>query len=151
RSDDIYALAASFFHVLFDREPFRHGGDLDKQRGLNWDGITRSDVERLADFFDRAAHPDPQQRFPCVADAIACLEQRTLAVTVEQDVDHAPPGVPTASPQASLQTLELREERVDWLQYLLQSYPGSRWGNKETRGLDSQFAHSTYVETPLEA
>jgi len=45
---------------------------------------------------------------------------------------------------------ELREERVDWLRSLLQSYPGSRWGNRETRGLDTDFAARTYVETKLE-
>ena len=33
---------------------------------------------------------------------------------------------------------------------LLQSYPGSRWGNCETRGLDTDFAIGTYVETKLE-
>ena len=33
---------------------------------------------------------------------------------------------------------------------LLQSYPGSRWGNRETRGLDTDFAVDTYVETKLE-
>ena len=43
-----------------------------------------------------------------------------------------------------------RENEVDWLQWLLQSYPGSRWGNSETRGLDTVFAEKTYVETPLE-
>ena len=40
---------------------------------------------------------------------------------------------------------------MEWLRGLLQSYPGSRWGNRETRGLDSDFAEQTYVETPLEA
>ena len=40
---------------------------------------------------------------------------------------------------------------MEWLRGLLQSYPGSRWGNQETRGLDSAFAEQTYVETPLEA
>ena len=40
---------------------------------------------------------------------------------------------------------------MEWLRWLLQSYPGSRWGNQETRGLDSPFAEQTYVETPLEA
>ena len=43
-----------------------------------------------------------------------------------------------------------RENEVPWLQHLLQSYPGSRWGNSETRGLDTDFAEKTYVETPLE-
>ena len=33
---------------------------------------------------------------------------------------------------------------------LLQAYPGSKWGNCETRGLDSEFAEETYIETELE-
>lgn len=37
-----------------------------------------------------------------------------------------------------------------WLHSLLQSYPGSRWGNRETRGLDTDFAAQTYVDTNLE-
>ena len=45
---------------------------------------------------------------------------------------------------------QLREEKVDWLLSLLQSYPGSLWGNRETRGLDTDFAAETYVETNLE-
>src|SRR5690606_9086579 len=44
----------------------------------------------------------------------------------------------------------LSEQRVDWLKSLLQSYPGSRWGNRETRGLDTTFASDTYVPTALE-
>ncbi len=42
------------------------------------------------------------------------------------------------------------ENEVDWLQSLLQSYPGSRWGNSETRGLDTDFAARTYVKTRIE-
>ena len=45
---------------------------------------------------------------------------------------------------------ELREAQVEWLFSLLQSYPGSRWGNRETRGLDTDFAAQTYVDTNLE-
>ena len=37
-----------------------------------------------------------------------------------------------------------------WLLNLLKSYPGSRYGNAETRGLDSEFAEQTYVETKLD-
>jgi serine/threonine protein kinase len=37
-SDDIYALAASFFHVVFDKEPFLYAGAQAKERGLNWEG-----------------------------------------------------------------------------------------------------------------
>jgi hypothetical protein len=45
---------------------------------------------------------------------------------------------------------QLREKQIEWLRSLLQSYPGSQWGNSEMRGLDTSFAAQTYVETPLE-
>ena len=45
---------------------------------------------------------------------------------------------------------EQRENEVSWLRPVLQSYPGSLRGNTETRGLDSEFAARTYVETDLE-
>src|SRR5262249_18518732 len=84
-ADDIYALASSFFHVLYDRDPFRHGGDLDKQRGLNWNGLDRTRDVGLIEFFDRATHPDPEQRFSSVADALACLGQTTRLRIGEAD------------------------------------------------------------------
>lgn len=37
-----------------------------------------------------------------------------------------------------------------WLRSLLTAYPGSRHGNSETRGLDSEFALNTYVRTRLD-
>ncbi|MGO8751914.1 MAG: hypothetical protein ACLQNE_38720 [Thermoguttaceae bacterium] len=41
---------------------------------------------------------------------------------------------------------------VPWLKDILRSYPGSpHYGSIETRGLDSEFAWKTYVETGLEA
>jgi len=45
---------------------------------------------------------------------------------------------------------ERHPNEVPWLRHLLTSYPGSRWGNRETRGLDTEFAGQTYVETGLE-
>jgi serine/threonine protein kinase len=35
-SDDIYALAASFFYLVFVNEPFQYGGIPAKECGLNW-------------------------------------------------------------------------------------------------------------------
>jgi len=57
-------------------------------------------------------------------------------------------GAPTKTEPPRLQ--DLREHKIEWLRSLLQSYPGSRWGNRETRGLDTPFAAQTYVETQLE-
>jgi len=152
-SDDLYALGASFFHVLFEREPFRHGQELDKRRGLNWEGIARDRFPIVAAWLDRATHPDAHVRFVSAAEA-----QRALvgAAPATAAAPGNASGIPVESrPSTELVPVvvapgELREQRVPWLKWLLQSYPGSRWGNSETRGLDTQFASETYVETPLE-
>lgn len=135
-ADDLYALAASFFHVVFGREPFHYTGEVNKRRGLNWEGIDRSDYPILAPFLDKATHPDPTQRFANVTEALKALQSPT--VTSESEI--------IIVPKPKL----LREERIEWLRSLLQSYPGSRWGNPETRGLDTEFAEQTYVPTLLE-
>ena len=157
-SDDFFALAASFFHVIFEREPFRFGGDLDKSRGLNWDGLPRDDYPLLASFLDRATHPDPTLRF---VDSTAAMAALTPAVptrtpeTTGPDIDTSASTSLETIPGETTTTVAdshpiLREQKVEWLYSLLQSYPGSRWGNRETRGLDTDFAAQTYVETLLE-
>ncbi len=40
-SDDIYALAASYFHVVFEKEPFFYHGEAHKEKGLNWGEINQ--------------------------------------------------------------------------------------------------------------
>lgn len=156
-SDDFFALAASFFHVIFEREPFRFGGDLDKSRGLNWEGLSRDEYPRLVAFLDRATHPDPSQRFPDSAAALAALEPTTpprISETIAPGIEAADSSTGGAVGEATATVadvhLVMREQRIEWLYPLLQSYPGSRWGNRETRGLDTDFATQTYVATPLE-
>ena len=154
-ADDFYALAASFFHVLFENEPFRYGADLVKQRGLNWEGIDRAEHPVVAEFFDRAAHPDPGRRFRSAQEALEALRPPKLAAAGDAPLPDEP-LTPTATDAgagrraADGASVERREQSVPWLRSLLQSYPGSRYGNRETRGLDSDFAKRTYVETPLE-
>ena len=154
-SDDFYALAASFFQVLFEKEPFRYDGDYAKERGLNWHGVERNEYPVLAPFLDRATDPAPEKRFATAADAIAVLspprhvEHRTEGAA-PSELEGAP-GAGRAEPaRLGNERAERRENEVEWLKSLLQSYPGSRWGNSETRGLDSEFAARTYVETSLE-
>lgn len=150
-SDDIYALAASFFHVLFDREPFQYGGAFAKERGLNWEGLDRDGFPTIAAFLSKATSPDPAERFASVTEARGLLDVpvATMAPSVQPALPlPAQTGqVTSISPQDSA----LSERNVDWLLPLLKSYPGSpRWGNQETRGLDTKFAAETYVETRLE-
>jgi len=146
-SDDIYALASSFFHVVFGREPFQFAGAQAKERGLNWEGIDRSESCALADFLDKATHPDPTQRFASAREALAVLKapepNGVLMPATKAEGVEAVADAPSERP-------ELRQERVEWLLSLLESFPGSRWGNRETRGLDTDFASRTYVETKLE-
>jgi serine/threonine protein kinase len=142
-SDDIYSLAASFFHVVFDKHPFRHGSDLDKKRGLNWENIAREQCPTLAAFLDRATNSDPKLRFGSVAEVLGSLKpSEVISITSEQEQ-----SVPVTH---QMPLPQLREQRIEWLYHLLQSYPGSQWGNSETRGLDTSFAAQTYVETALE-
>ena len=142
-SDDFFALAASFFEVLFEKEPFMYDGSRAKERGLNWESVEREEYPIVAAFLEQATNPDPEQRFVSAAEAKAALNlpNRTDA-EVDEIVDSGDrsPSEPSAR----------SENEVPWLQSLLQSYPGSRWGNRETRGLDTDFADQTYVETPLE-
>jgi hypothetical protein len=153
-SDDIYALAASFFHVIFEKEPFHYGGGLDKKRGLNWEGVNREEYPTLVAFLGKATHPNPQLRFAHEAEALAALkmqEPKETSTPVEAGEPKQPELAAAVDPteQRGSQP-ELREQRVEWLLALLQSYPGSRWGNRETRGLDTEFAAQTYVKTVLE-
>ncbi len=136
-SDDIYALAASFFQVLFEKEPFQYDGIRAKERGLNWDGVERDEYPILAAFLDRATDPDPEKHFATAADALAALVGSV-------------PAEPSTAATSVVEISERTENEVPWLKSLLQSYPGSLWGNSETRGLDTDFAAQTYVATNLE-
>jgi serine/threonine protein kinase len=127
-SDDIYALAASFFYVLTGREPFKHGGETRKDLGLNWENF--NELNSLRPFFDKANSSDENERF---SDAQQALQFLLKGNNNNQEL----------SPK-------LTKNHVPWLSSLLTSYPGSPLGNSETRGLDSSFAVSTYVETKLD-
>ncbi|HAS50597.1 MAG TPA: hypothetical protein DCS21_02140 [Gammaproteobacteria bacterium] len=132
-ADDVYALAASFFSVLYDREPFPN----DPENGLNWMGV--AGYERLRPFLERATHPRPEERFADAFVARRCLREGLAEIV---DFAEAAPG--------STEPLPLTPNIAPWLQQLLSAYPGSRHGGTETRGLDSAFAVATYVETRLD-
>ena len=72
-SDDIYALAATFFHMWFETPPFQHDDTLAKERGLNWMGVDREAYPTFASFLDRATDPDPAKSYRTAADALADL------------------------------------------------------------------------------
>lgn len=133
-ADDLYALAASLFAVLTDRDPFTHGAERRKDLGLCWAGI--SGIARLRPWLDRATAPDPARRFADAAAALAALPPRADA--------NGTTDPPPTSPR-------LTDNHNPWLDELLRSYPGSRHGVRETRGLDAACARDTHVETGLDA
>lgn len=146
--DDIYALAASFFHVVFEKEPFLYDDAQAKEHGLNWDGVDRGDYPILAAFMDKATHIEPEQRYTSVADALA--DFNVLLSGSGTETREAERGTPSCTDVVKGTLVEMHEAQVEWLHSLLQSYPGSPCGNRETRGLDTDFATQTYVETDLE-
>jgi serine/threonine protein kinase len=143
-SDDLFALGATIFHVVFDRLPFQYGTNHRKELGLNWQEGERGEWRRLTRFLDRANFIDRTQRFSSAMEALLFLD-----TDVEEGVKEPIFG-DEASPEIK-EFLQVRSDNVvPWLNQILQSYPGSPKGNAETRGLDSDFARQTYVETPLD-
>ncbi len=153
-ANDFYSLAASFFKVLYNREPFRHGGDLAKDRGLYWEGLDRERYGVISDFMDKATHPDRSLRFTSAQQALAFLDGK-----FETQVAKRSTAAPKVAGEAAKKTIEVassiaseserNDNEIDFLHSILQSYPGSKRGNHETRGLDTEFAEETYVQTKL--
>jgi serine/threonine protein kinase len=131
-SDDIFALAASIFHVLFDQEPFQFSGCFEKGNGVNWSSLAREEYPNVVAFIDKATHPNSDARFVSATDALKFLR-----------------AIEDPNESKGSEIVERTPNEVPWLLNLL-SYPGSPYGNTETRGLDSEFAELTYVETALE-
>lgn len=144
-SDDFYALAASLFEIAFNHLAFPspHGA-LDKSRGLDWKPGERESLPKLAAFLDQATHPDRSRRFANAQSALVAL-QALYPAPIITTASSAPAPVSASEP-----VIQRSQQKVEWLESLLRIYPGSPHGNIETRGLDSDFALATYVETPLE-
>lgn len=138
RSADVYALAATMFHVAFEVSPFMHARGMDKAQGLNWPEGARERVPTLSTFFDRATSLRPEERFATADEAISFLAK-------EPEITKA--TIPAA---AETSAGDFYQAEVPWLAQLLQTHPASPYGNPETRGLDSEFARKTYVETALD-
>ena len=139
-ADDVFALAASLFHVLTDRLPFMFNGVRRDGEGLAWKEGERERYPRLCDFLDRAVDSDTVRRFDTAGAALRFLRNGGGAEVVPS---RGPSFIPSDPPS-------LRPNIVHRAKEILRAYPGSRFGNAETRGLDLEFAHDTYVETELD-
>jgi hypothetical protein len=129
-ADDVFALAASFFHIATGRQPFAGSG---QPTVLPWVDSERRRWPRLVQFLDAATHPEASRRFESGGAAARMLRaDATDTVSERSTISEPEPLTPNI---------------VSRVRDILQAYPGSRFGNIETRGLDSKFAHDTYVYT----
>ncbi len=135
--DDIYSLAASFFHAITDRPPTLAASGA----GLAWTENEKASFPTLVPIFDRATGP-AAGRFANASAALAAVREAK-----PRRVDVAKTQARFAPEPAQL---ELRPNVVPRVRDILSTYPGSRFGNAETRGLDTEFAFDTYVATGLD-
>jgi serine/threonine protein kinase len=165
-SDDVFALAASLFHALTDRAPFGPGGAQPGGAGLSWSDEERARWPLLVGFLKMATDADPSRRFETADSAGRALRAKLVAAQREDAVlkhDAVKPDDSAAEvgsvttlatvlplPPAVSEPPQLTPNVVPRVKDILSAYPGSRFGNSETRGLDTKFAHDTYVETRLD-
>jgi len=145
-SDDMYALASSFFQVIFDKDPFLIKGERNKSNGLSWEDIIKSEWPKLSIFVDKATHPDRNHRFSSAWEARSFLAHLKSVETIADDVAKTIDFAVESEDYKG----RLTPNEIPRLLDVLRSYPGSLKGNDETRGLDSDFAEQTYVETSLD-
>jgi serine/threonine protein kinase len=136
--DDLYALAATLYYVVTDKQPFSIAASSHSRETLVWPSELREAYPRLAAFADKATARERNERFLNAMEALAFLrglEPRSLL----------------AGSKIGDLPLLLQPNEVPRLKEILSTYPGSRYGNAETRGLDTAFAIDTYVDTKLDA
>ena len=137
-ADDLFSLSATFFHVLFERPAFRYSGVLSKDHGPNWDGVNRTQFPLATRFVERGLSDHP---FESTTEVFAFIRDLRRNSTLDSarlvDPEPEPPVIWTP-------------QQEPWLSELLRSYPGGTHGNRETRGLDSDYSTRTYVPTALD-
>ena len=104
---------------------------------LGWSEEERTRFPEFAKFAERACERDPNRRFANAGEAFDAL--RSLDLPIASSRVALPAGPVPLRPMVVPRVIEI-----------LRSYPGSRFGNPETRGLNSWFATDTYVETGLD-
>jgi serine/threonine protein kinase len=133
--DDVYSLAATLFHAITSRPPLLARDGL----GLDWTNEERAAFPVLIPLLDRATGP-ADRRF---LDAGAALRDVRQSAHPDKQTAYA-----TGAAMAAIEPL--RPNEVGRVMDILSTYPGSRFSNTETRGLDSEFAFDTYVPTALD-
>ena len=133
-ASDLYALGSSFLHSMLGHSPYQEtdSGDWDKSSPRPLSDEDRSALGplgvALAEQFFRLINPDPGER-PSTARQFAEDLGRAAPIVVHEGGENV-------------------NATVD---YLRQLYRGSKLGNAGNRGLDTEFAETTYVDTLLDS
>ena len=128
---DVYSLAAILFEILTGRLPFELDEGIPRKDRLvvPTDEERQSAGGRLLDVLLKAVAPDPNQRFADAAEFTSALDRAA------ESADETVTGEARINPTVAA---------------LRAVYRNSRAGNTDNRGLDTDFARGTYVETHLD-
>ncbi len=150
--DDIFALAASIYRVLYDKEPFEGEAAESRVQGLRIDQDMRDAYPLVARFLELATRPASTTPMADGSQALAWLEKGE-PLPEQPGPEQVPSDESTGKTQGAPQA-EVGEQPGlhvgHWVGEILRSYAGSKLGNRETRGLDAESSWKTYVPTPLE-
>ncbi|MBY3150287.1 protein kinase [Rhizobium laguerreae] len=133
--DDVYSLATTLFHAITGRPPAIAANGL----GLDWTVDERAAFPTLIPLLDLATGP-VARRFASAGAALSMLLAGNNTAAPSISASNAPHAVQQP----------LRPNVVPRVKDILSTYPGSSFGNAETRGLDTEFAFDTYVPTALD-
>lgn len=130
-STDRYAVAVVLFQALTGQLPFTDGTiEQTPITDLSW---IPEPARRFAQVLLRGIDPDPEQRYPSASEMNDALLAAELTIGSGSDEE------------------ETLEEVVNpWVDEIRRLYRNSRLGNSENRGLDTNFARETYVQTALD-
>ncbi len=118
-ADDLFALAATFFHVLFGTEPFAGTSSTAKQNGLRWTDVDGQRWPKVAAFLRKATDPVVTERFRDASEASAALSVGVSSVVPsttnrikrpKSDADQ-----PTLTETNALEYNKSRSRLVKWL------------------------------------
>lgn len=129
-TSDLYALGVLLHQVLTGEIPRRQTSLAEETAASG--SATNPRTQRVRHFLLRLCDEDPRQRFQTVSEALSALDSALMA-----------PDPPVA-------VAGLRELVNPWVGQLRGAYRNSSIGNADNRGLDTEFAHDTYVTTSLD-
>lgn len=133
-SIDRYALGVLLFDALFGYSPFVADGERSGHMRLVTPDSVPDGLRSIAAVLLRAIDPDPGERYGSAAEFTGALS--------------AAMGMAEPDPISTGQRLDALIN--PWVDQVRGLFRNSRRGNADNRGMDSPFAHDTYVETALD-